>query len=171
MCIRDSLQPLYVMVMVNVMITNNPNQCITNCVISKGQRCVDLEMEHSIFATLSSCRQSGADECWKSLLGRYPTWFCVWGSRVLWTCWGVGMYIHQRPPAGMYVYGLATTWAQLSLQRLFHSRKEIADTCCCWSAKSKSMLCVVSVFMWSLNWHCKGSLCDLDSAWSHMVVD
>ena len=137
------LQPLYVMVMVNIRITNNPNPCITNCVMQGLTKMFRSGNGTLIFTTLSSCRQSGADKCWKGLLDVDPTWFCVWGSRVLWTCRGVRMYKDQGPPAGMSVYCLATTWAQLSLQRLFHSRKQIADTCCCWSAKSKSVSCVV----------------------------
>ena len=87
----------------NVMITNNPNPCITNCVMQGLSKMCRSGNGTLIFTTLSSCRPSGAEQCWKGLLGQNPTWFCVWGSRVLWTCQGAGMYRHQWPPAGMYV--------------------------------------------------------------------
>ena len=136
-------QPLDVMVMVNVMITNNPNPCITNCVMQGLSKMFRSGNGTHTFTYLCSCRQSGAEQSWKGLLPHDPTWFCGWGSRVLWKCQGAGMYRHQGPSAGMSVYCLASKWAWVSLQKLFYSRKEIADTCCRRSAKSKSVSYVV----------------------------
>ena len=128
---------------INVMITNNPNPCITNCVMQGLSKMFMSGNGTHTFTYLSSCRQSGAEQCWKGLLPHDPTWLCVWGSRVLWKCQGAGMYSHQGPSAGMFVYCLVSKWARLSLQKLFYSRKEIADTCCRRSAKNKSVSCVV----------------------------
>ena len=49
-------QPLYVTPMVNVMITNNPNPCITNCVMLGLSKYSGLEMEH---LSLPTCLPAG----------------------------------------------------------------------------------------------------------------
>ena len=148
--------------MVIVMITNNSKHALPTVLCKGCQRCVDLEMEHSCFTHLSFCRQYGAEECWKGLLDWDPIWFCVWGSTVLCTCQGAGKYKHQGSPTGMSVYCLATTRAQLSLQKVFFGGKQMTDTFCRWSAKSKSgvvwssSLCGLStelrLIIWS--WFC-----------------
>ena len=122
------------------MIANNPNPCITNCVM---QVLIWKWNPHTTkLSTLSSCRQSVADECWKGLLGRDPTSFCVWCCGVLWTCQGAGLYRHQEHPAGMYVYCLVTTvFRNFSLEE--NNSRHL---------QSKSVSCVVHFFMWSLNW-------------------
>ena len=132
------LQPLYVMVMVNVMITNNPNQCITNCVMQgltkmcrSGNR--TLNLCHPVFLQAIWCRGVLQGSPWMSS----HLILCVrlYGSLDMSRTWNV----HTSGTPRRYVcvlLGNHMSRAQFG-RNCSIVGKQVADTCCRWSAKSK----------------------------------